>query len=98
MSKPAVLFQKPKPDARWARERFCATLNAAAQINTQITAASPTWTAKSPKRRRGRRTCPCSGIGEIIGIGKAAYNRPGGHEGFNESAGGFAGRPSSTAR
>jgi hypothetical protein len=66
------LFQKPKPEAMWARERFCATLNAAAQINAQITAASPAWMAKSPKRGRGRRTCPGSGIGELIGIGKAA--------------------------
>jgi hypothetical protein len=33
--------------------------------------------AKSPKRGRERRTCPCSGIEELIGIGKAAYTRPG---------------------
>ena len=26
MSKPAVLFQKPKPEAMWARARLCAAL------------------------------------------------------------------------
>src|SRR3984957_5304176 len=94
MSKPAVLFQKPKPEAMWARERFCATLNAAAQIKAQITTARPVWMAKSPKRGRERRTCPCSGIEELIGIGKAAYTRARGGGKAYRYAGGRFSRPS----
>src|SRR6202171_1277180 len=58
MSKPAVLFQKPKPWAILARARFCAALCAAAKARPTTMTISAACSAKLPnpreKRRRGR--------------------------------------------
>src|SRR4029077_6875734 len=58
MSKPAVLFQKPKPWAILARAMFCAALWAAATASPTTMTSSAACSAKLPtpceKRRRGR--------------------------------------------
>src|SRR4029077_15376955 len=51
MSKPAVLFQKPKPWAILARARFCAALCAAATARPTTTTRSAACSTRLLRRR-----------------------------------------------
>src|SRR5580700_2168042 len=70
MSKPAVLFQKPKPWAILARARFCAALWAAATASPTTTTSSAACSAQLPKPREKRRRGRAISARAISAIGR----------------------------
>src|SRR5580698_1330989 len=70
MSKPAVLFQKPKPWAILARARFCAALWAAATASPTTTTSSAACSAQLPKPREKRRRGRATSARAISAIGR----------------------------
>src|SRR5215471_8348543 len=74
MSKPAVLFQKPKPDAMWARARFCTASKIAPSAKATMMASVTSWIAILPRRRVCRRKGCCDAARTCSAIGPLAAN------------------------